>query len=123
MWERHRIEDTDSHPASRILPINAGAVGFVSGEQCMPSLLDVIFRRVQAEPEIPVCPSHEVEMRLRGKLGKPTRFADQSEEEYTLIYFCPVPECNHTAETKRVATQIPVPGESPARPAFSRRGR
>ncbi|MBA2775474.1 MAG: hypothetical protein H0U31_01950 [Chloroflexia bacterium] len=88
----------------------------------MPSLLDVIFRRVQAEPEIPVCPSHKVEMRLRGKLGKPTRFADQSEEEYTLIYFCPVEQCNETAQRVRVRTQIPVPGEPPLRPTFSRPG-
>ena len=61
-------------------------------------------------------------MRLRGKLGRPSRFTDQTEEEYTLIYFCPVPGCNHTATRKRVATEIPAPGESPARPIFARRG-
>lgn len=88
----------------------------------MPSLLDVIFRRVPEEPDIPLCRDHQVEMRLRGKLGKPTRFADQSEEEYTLIYFCPVEQCNETAERVKVRTQIPVPGEPPERPTFSRPG-
>ncbi len=88
----------------------------------MPSLLDVIFRRVTEEPDIPVCPDHAVEMRLRGKLGKPTRFTDQSEEEYTLIYFCPIEQCNETARRERVRTQIPVPGEPPERPTFSRPG-
>ncbi|MBA3277061.1 MAG: hypothetical protein H0T72_14865 [Chloroflexia bacterium] len=88
----------------------------------MPSLIDIIFRRVPDAPEIPVCPDHKTEMRLRGKLGKPTRFAGQSEEEYTLIYYCPVEECNETDTRVRVRTQIPVPGESPERPTFSRPG-
>jgi hypothetical protein len=88
----------------------------------MPSLIDVIFRRVQPEPEIPICPDHHVEMRLRGKLGKPTRFADQAESVYTMLYYCPVEQCNETATRVRVRTQIPVPGESPERPAFSRPG-
>ncbi len=88
----------------------------------MPSLIDVIFRRVPVEPEIPVCPDHRIEMRLRGKLGKPTRFAEQAESEYTMIYFCPAEECNQTATRVRVRTQIPVPGESPERPTFSRPG-
>jgi hypothetical protein len=88
----------------------------------MPSLLDVIFRRVQESPAIPVCPDHDVEMQLRGKLGKPTRFAEQSEEEYTLIFYCPVVGCNHTDTREKVRTQVPVPGESPSRPLFSRPG-
>ena len=88
----------------------------------MPSLLDVILRRNLVEPEIPVCPDHKREMLLRGKLGKPTRFTDQSEEEYTLIFYCPEPQCNQTAERVRVRTQVPVPGESPGRPEFARRG-
>jgi hypothetical protein len=85
-------------------------------------ILDVILRRDRIEPDIPLCPDHEIEMRLRGKQGRPTRFSAQTEEEYTLIYFCPVEGCNHTAQIKRVKTQIPVPGEPPERPAFSRRG-
>ena len=84
----------------------------------MQRILDVILRRGRLDPPIPVCSDHGVEMHLRGKQGRPTRFSSQSEEEYTLIYFCPVPGCNHTAETKRVATQIPVPGESPVRPLY-----
>jgi hypothetical protein len=84
-------------------------------------VLDVIFRRERPEPEIPVCPDHKVEMRLRGKQGRPTRFSEQTEEEYTLIYFCPVEDCNHTATVTRVKTQIPVPGEPPPRPPFGRR--
>jgi len=85
-------------------------------------VLDFVLRRDRAEPEMPACPDHHAEMRLRGKQGRPTRFADQTEEEYTLIYFCPVDGCNQTAATTRVKTQIPVPGEPPARPTFSRRG-
>ena len=88
----------------------------------MPSLIDVIFRRVPEEPEIPVCPDHKVEMRLRGKLGKPTRFWNQAQAEYTLIYFCPESQCNNTEMRTKVRTQVPVPGESPARPEFSRPG-
>ncbi|HVL23811.1 MAG TPA: hypothetical protein VM450_06980 [Thermomicrobiales bacterium] len=86
----------------------------------MPSLLDTILRRNVPEPTIPVCPMHHVEMRLRGKLGRPTRFADQTEQEYTLIYFCPVEGCNETDTRYNARTQIPVPGASPHRPLFSR---
>ena len=86
-------------------------------------VLDVILRRDRVEPEVPLCPDHELEMRLRGKQGRPTRFSDQTEEEYTLIYFCPVEGCNHSVARKQVQTQIPVPGEPPERPLFARRGR
>ena len=88
----------------------------------MQRIVDVIFRRERNETDIPLCPSHKVEMRLRGKQGHPSRFSDQSEEAYTLIYFCPVDQCDHTAERKQVRTQIPVPGEPPERPLFSRPG-
>jgi hypothetical protein len=84
-------------------------------------VLDVILRRDRPEPEIPLCPDHKTEMRLRGKQGRPTRFSAQTEEEYTLIYFCPVEGCNNTAMRKWVKTQIPVPGEPPPRPVFARR--
>jgi hypothetical protein len=86
----------------------------------MPSLLDVILRRTAPEPVIPVCPTHDVEMRLRGKLGRPTRFVDQTEGEYTYIYFCPVDGCDETDTRSYRRTQIPVPGASPHRPEFSR---
>lgn len=88
----------------------------------MPSLIDVIFRRVPEQPDIPVCPDHKVEMRFRGQQAKPTRFFNQSESEYTLIYFCPVEECNNTDSRVRFRTQVPVPGESPERPTYSRPG-
>ncbi|HEY8447399.1 MAG TPA: hypothetical protein VIL01_09845 [Thermomicrobiales bacterium] len=84
--------------------------------------LDVVLRRERVEPDVPICPDHKTEMRLRGKLGRPTRFSHQTEEEYTLIYFCPVEGCNNTAMVERVRTQIPVPGEAPERPPFARRG-
>ena len=84
-------------------------------------LLDMLFRRTVAPPAVPSCPDHKIEMRLRGKMGRPARFSETTEEEYTLIYFCPVEGCNQTAQVKRVKTQILVPGEAPERPAFARR--
>jgi hypothetical protein len=84
-------------------------------------VLDSVFRRKVEVPRVPICPDHDVEMRVRGKMGRPTRFSSQTEEEYTLVYFCPVEGCNHTEMVSRVRTQIPVPGESPARPSFARR--
>lgn len=84
-------------------------------------IFDVILRREREEPPIPLCPDHKTEMALRGRMGRPTRFSDQSVEEYTLIYFCPIEGCNHTATVDRVNTQIPAPGASPDRPDFARR--
>jgi hypothetical protein len=84
-------------------------------------ILDVILRREQDDPHIPNCPVHGVEMRLRGKQGRPTRFSQQTEQEYSLIFFCPVSECDETKIINRVKTQIPVPGEAPDRPGFARR--
>ena len=88
----------------------------------MQQMLDIILRRDRDIPAIPVCPDHKVEMRLRGKLGRPTRFTDQTEEQYTLIYYCPTEECNQTDTRERARTQVPVPGEPPDRPSFSRIG-
>lgn len=87
----------------------------------MQRVLDVILRRNVVEPTIPLCPDHRTEMQLRGKQGRPTRFTGQIEEEYTLIYFCPIEGCNHTATRKRAKSQIPVPGEPFDRPQFARR--
>lgn len=84
-------------------------------------LLDLLLRRSAPPPAIPSCPDHKIEMRLRGKMGRPARFSDTTEEEYTLIYFCPVPDCNQTAERKQSRSQIPVPGEAQTRPSFARR--
>ena len=87
----------------------------------MQRVLDIILRRNVVVPEIPVCPDHKVEMRLRGKQGSPARFAYQSEEVYTSIYFCPVHDCDHSVAVKRQKSQAPVPGEAPARPSYARR--
>jgi hypothetical protein len=86
----------------------------------MPTLLDVILRRNLREPAIPECDNHDVAMMLRGKMGRPSRFAGMSEEDYTVIYYCPVEGCNETAERKVTRRQIPVEGVPPARPTFSR---
>jgi hypothetical protein len=85
-------------------------------------VMDIVFRRNRPVPRIPICPSHHVEMRLRGRLGTPARFSKQSQEDYTLIYFCPVPECNETAERVVNRSQIPVPGMEPVRPEYARGG-
>lgn len=84
-------------------------------------LLDALLGRSTHVPSTPTCPDHHVDMRLRGKMGRPARFAETTEEQYTLVYFCPVPDCNHTAERKQSRSQISVPGEAPARPPFARR--
>ena len=86
----------------------------------MPSLLDVILRRNREEPAIPECPDHHVEMRLRGTLGRPSRFEGTSEQTYTQIYFCPVEGCNNTEQRVVHRRQVPVPGVPPKRPEFSR---
>jgi hypothetical protein len=88
----------------------------------MPSLLDVILRRNTEEKTPPECPSHHVDMHLRGKMGRPSRFAGMSEEDYTQIYFCPVEGCNETAERRVVRRQVPVAGVPPKRPDYSRTG-
>ena len=88
----------------------------------MQRILNSILRREQADPHIPNCPAHKVEMRLRGKQGRPARFSQQSEEEYSLIFYCPVDGCDETRIIHRVKTQIPVPGEAPDRPDYVKRG-
>lgn len=85
-------------------------------------ILNAVFRRSAFEPPIPVCPDHGIEMQLRGKLGRPTRFSDMTQETYQLIYFCPVAGCDFSKEVEQVRSQIPVPGAPPTRPVFSRRG-
>lgn len=86
----------------------------------MPTLMDRILGREDNDPIIPDCPLHHKDMHLRGKLGRPSRFADQTEQEYTLVYYCPEEGCNETATRPLKRTQIPVPGASPERPLFSR---
>ena len=88
----------------------------------MPNLIDTIFRRQRDVPAIPVCPDHKIEMQMRGKMGRPARFSDTTEEQYTVLYFCPVPECDHSAQVTRRRIQIAVPGEAPVRPSYARDG-
>ncbi|HEV2065924.1 MAG TPA: hypothetical protein VGR08_03740 [Thermomicrobiales bacterium] len=85
----------------------------------MPNLLDIILRRNIEDKTPPDCPRHGVEMDLRGKIGRPSRFESMSEEDYTFIYYCPVEGCDETAERAVVRRQIPVPGAAPKRPDFT----
>jgi len=49
----------------------------------------------------PLCPDHHVPMQLRGTQGRPTRFADQRNAEYTQLFRCTVPGCAQSAERPR----------------------
>ena len=60
-------------------------------------------------------------MQMRGLIGQPARFSYQTEENYTIIYYCPVTGCDETSTTPVARTQIPVPGVSPERPYYARR--
>jgi hypothetical protein len=84
-------------------------------------VLDWVFNRHRDEPEVPVCALHDVPMQMRGVMGRPARFSYQTEETYTVIYFCPVTGCDETAQTQLAMTQIPVPGAAPKRPGYARR--
>lgn len=75
------------------------------------------------DESVPVCPNHGVEMDLFKHVGKPARFSDQATQTYTLIYRCPVPGCDETAERDRVRNQIPMRGEQTTRPAWSKQDR
>lgn len=75
------------------------------------------------DEEDPVCPDHGVAMEHFKNLGKPARFQDQATQTYTLLYRCPVPGCDNTAERERVRNQIPVTGERTPRPAWTKRDR
>lgn len=77
-------------------------------------------RRQAEESDIPRCPDHKVQMRLRGVMGRPTRFRWQTEEVYTYIYFCPVDECNETAMIERRKAQVPGGTDIPERPVYAR---
>ncbi|MFN8590028.1 MAG: hypothetical protein U0031_01120 [Thermomicrobiales bacterium] len=84
-------------------------------------ILDWVFQRSRVAPEVPLCPDHHTPMRVRGYQGSPARFSYQTEETYTVIFFCPVPGCDHTATAQMAMTQIPVPGAAPKRPVYARR--
>lgn len=84
----------------------------------MQAFLNAIFGIHPEIDDVPMCPDHKVEMRLRGKMGRPARFSDTIEQQYTLIFFCPVAGCNNTATSQQVRAQ--VPGEGTPRPDYSR---
>ncbi len=84
-------------------------------------VLDWVLKRERTKPDVPECPSHRVSMQMRGVMGRPARFSYQTEETYTVIYYCPVPTCDETAEEQLAMTQIPVPGAAPRRPDYARR--
>lgn len=83
-------------------------------------VLDWVFKRERVKPDVPVCPGHHVPMQMRGVIGSPTRFSYQTEETYTVVYFCPIPGCDETATEQLSMTQIPVPGAAPRRPTYAR---
>lgn len=68
-----------------------------------------------------MCPDHNTQMLLRGKLGRPARFHDQTASEYTLIYFCPQNDCAYQEERTVRRNQAAVPGAQPDRPSYARR--
>ena len=84
-------------------------------------VLDWVLKRDRETPDVPLCPNHNTPMQMRGVVGRPARFSYQTEETYTVIYFCPIPGCAETAETQLAMTQIPVPGAAPPRPDYARR--
>ena len=84
-------------------------------------VLDWVFKREREIPDVPVCSMHGIPMRMRGVMGRPARFSYQTEETYTVIYFCPAEGCAETAEVQMAMTQIPVPGAAPRRPDYARR--
>lgn len=87
----------------------------------MPTLIERLTGRKSKTSGIPVCPDHDTQMLMRGKLGRPARFHDQTASEYTLIYFCPVPDCANQAERTVRRNQAAVPGAQPDRPSYARK--
>jgi hypothetical protein len=73
------------------------------------------------QDDVPVCPEHGEPMALFKKVGKPARYTDQETETYQFLYRCVVPGCDESATRRRIRTQIPVPGETTERPAWTQR--
>jgi hypothetical protein len=71
--------------------------------------------------EEPVCPVHNTPMVIRAKVGKPARFTNQQTQTYTLIFRCPVPQCDETKQITRQRYQVSVPGETLGRPDWAKR--
>ncbi len=87
----------------------------------MPSLIERLTGKRSKKSETPVCPDHNTQMLLRGKLGRPSRFHDQTGSEYTLIYYCPAHGCAYEEERDVRRNQSAVPGAQPDRPGYARR--
>ncbi len=87
----------------------------------MPSMIERITGRREKDSGAPVCPEHGVELLLRGKLGRPARFADQTASEYKLLYVCPIADCDYQEARSVLRNQAAIPGAQPERPKFSRR--
>ncbi len=89
----------------------------------LQKVLDWVRGEVANDTDWPMCPRHDTRLKLVKKIGQPARFMDQETETYTLMFHCPVEECDEQATRQRVRTQIPVPGEQPQRPPWAERDR
>lgn len=87
----------------------------------MPTLIEKLTGKRSATSEVPVCPDHNTQMLLRGKVGRATRFHDQTGSEYTLIYYCPEHGCAEQESRDVRRNQASVPGAQPDRPGYARR--
>lgn len=87
----------------------------------MPTLIERLTGKRSKTSEVPVCPDHNTQLLLRGKLGRPARFHDQTSSEYTLIYHCPERGCAYQEQRVVRRNQAAVPGAQPDRPSYSRR--
>lgn len=87
----------------------------------MPSQIERLTSRVDIHSDVPVCPDHDRPMLMRGKVGRPTQYHDQTGSEYTVIYFCPVEDCANQESREVRRNQAAVPGAAPGRPSYSRR--
>ncbi|MCC6704330.1 MAG: hypothetical protein IT334_05600 [Thermomicrobiales bacterium] len=72
------------------------------------------------DSQTPICPDHDVPMRLRGKMGRPARYDSTLQEEYTLVYFCSVHGCGESKLVQVSNSQIPAPGFQQPRPDYIR---
>ena len=53
-------------------------------------------------------------MQMRGVIGRPARFSYQTEETYTVIYYCPVPGMRRDSGSAAGHDADPGPGRSAA---------
>lgn len=89
----------------------------------LQKVLDWARGTVAEESGWPVCPVHDVRMELFKTVGRPAYFTDQETGSYTLLYRCPLDDCDEQSTRRRLRTQIPVPGERTERPSWAKRNR